>query len=276
MTRLMRAMVDFRENPEDPSRIARASGRKDEIGRAESELAIMQGELYGFLQQKARLAALGSAVAKIQHDLRNILSSAQLASDRLAKVDDPVVQRLAPRLVASLDRAVALASNTLRYGRADEHPPVRRALPLAPVVEEAIEANRSGEATEQALAFAIKIDAAIEIDADPEQLYRIVLNLVRNAAQALSDRTDGAIAISARRAYRQVEIDIEDNGPGIPDSVREHLFQPFSGSSRPGGSGLGLAIARDLARAHGGDVTLVSTAASGTVFRITIPDRKDI
>jgi signal transduction histidine kinase len=276
MTRLMRAMVDFRENPEDPSRIARASGRKDEIGRAESELAIMQGELYGFLQQKARLAALGSAVAKIQHDLRNILSSAQLASDRLAKVDDPVVQRLAPRLVASLDRAVALASNTLRYGRADEHPPVRRALPLAPVVEEAIEANRSGEATEQALAFAIKIDAAIEIDADPEQLYRIVLNLVRNAAQALSDHTDGAIATSARRAYRQVEIDIEDNGPGIPDSVREHLFQPFSGSSRPGGSGLGLAIARDLARAHGGDVTLVSTAASGTVFRITIPDRKDI
>ena len=276
MARLMRSMIAFRENPEDPSSIARASGRKDEIGRAESELAIMQGELYGFLQQKARLAALGAAVAKIQHDLRNILSSAQLASDRLAKVDDPVVQRLAPRLVASLDRAVALASNTLRYGRADEHPPVRRVVPLAPIVDEAIEANRSGEAAEQTLAFTNKIDPGIEIDADPEQLYRIVLNLVRNAAQALSDRTDGAIAISTHRAYRQVEIDIEDNGPGIPENIREHLFQPFSGSTRPGGSGLGLAIARDLARAHGGDVTLVSTTATGTVFRITIPDRKEM
>jgi signal transduction histidine kinase len=275
MARLMRSMIAFRENPEDPSSIARASGRKDEIGRAESELAIMQGELYGFLQQKARLAALGAAVAKIQHDLRNILSSAQLASDRLAKVDDPVVQRLAPRLVASLDRAVALASNTLRYGRADEHPPVRRVVPLAPIVDEAIEANRSGEAAEQTLAFTNKIDPTIEIDADPEQLYRIVLNLVRNAAQALSDRADGAIAISTHRAYRQVEIDIEDNGPGIPENIREHLFQPFSGSTRPGGSGLGLAIARDLARAHGGDVTLVSTTATGTVFRITIPDRKE-
>ena len=272
MARLMRSMIDFRDNPEDPSRIARASMRKDEIGRAERELAVMQGELYGFLQQKARLAALGAAVAKIQHDLRNILSSAQLASDRLAKVDDPVVRRLAPRLVASLDRAVALASNTLRYGRADEHPPVRRVVPLGPIVNEAFEA--SGEA-EQTPAFTNTIDPALEIDADPEQLYRIVLNLVRNATQALAERTGAAIAISARREFRQVEIDIEDNGPGIPDTVREHLFQPFSGSSRPGGSGLGLAIARDLARAHGGDVTLVSTTATGTVFRITIPDRKD-
>jgi signal transduction histidine kinase len=276
MVRLMRAMIEFRENPEDPSRIARASNRRDEIGRAERELAVMQGEIYGSLQQKTRLATLGAAVAKIQHDLRNILSSAQLVSDRLAKVDDPVVQRLAPRLIASLDRAVSLATNTLRYGRADEHPPVRRRLPLAPIVDEAVEANLAGDAAEQTLVFANRIDPSLEIDADPEQIYRIVLNLVRNAAQALSDRPDGAIAISARRDYRQVDIDIEDNGPGIPEGLRDRLFQPFSGSSRPGGSGLGLAIARDLARAHGGDVTLVSTATKGTVFRISIPDRKEI
>ncbi|HUO92511.1 MAG TPA: HAMP domain-containing sensor histidine kinase [Rhizomicrobium sp.] len=273
MGRLMRSMIAFRDNPEDPSRIARASTRRDEIGRAERELAVMQGELYGFLQQKARLAALGAAVAKIQHDLRNILSSAQLASDRLAKVDDPVVQRLAPRLVASLDRAVSLASNTLRYGRADEHPPVRRVVPLKPIIDEAFEA--AGEASEQMLNFINRVDPQLQIDADPEQLYRVVLNLSRNAAQALGERKDGVIAITARREYRQVEIDIEDNGPGIPDQMRETLFQPFSGSSRPGGSGLGLAIARDLAHAHGGDVTLLSTGPEGTVFRITIPDRKD-
>ena len=275
MMRLMRSMVEFRNNPEDPSRIARASNRRDEIGRAERELAAMQGELYGFLQQKVRLAALGAAVAKIQHDLRNILSSAQLASDRLARVDDPVVQRLAPRLIASLDRAVSLAANTLRYGRADEHPPERRIVALAPIVTEAIEANLPGDAAEQGLTIASRVDPQLEIDADPEQLYRIVLNLVRNAAQALGERSDGAIVISARRELRQIQIDIEDNGPGIPENMREKLFQPFAASSRPGGSGLGLAIARDLARAHGGDVTLVSTSPAGTIFRIAIPDRME-
>lgn len=275
MTRLMRSMIAFRDNPEDPSRIARATNRRDEIGRAERELAAMQGDLYGFLHQKARLAALGVAVAKIQHDLRNILSSAQLASDRLAKVEDPVVQRLAPRLITSLDRAVSLAANTLRYGRADEHPPIRRMLPLGLIVEEAIEANKPGETAELSLALVSEVDPELHVDADPEQLYRIVLNLVRNAAQALCERADGKITIKSRRESGAVEIDIEDNGPGIPDAVRERLFQPFSGAGRPGGSGLGLAIARDLARAHGGDVTLVATAATGTVFRITIPDRKE-
>jgi signal transduction histidine kinase len=275
MARLMRSMVDFRNNPEDPSFIGKASSRRDEIGRAESELAAMQGDLYGFLQQKARLAALGAAVAKIQHDLRNILSSAQLASDRLAKVDDPVVQRLAPRLIASLDRAVALAANTLRYGHADENPPQRRVQTLAPIVDEALEANYPGEASERSLALANRVDHTLRIDADPEQLYRIVLNLVRNAAQALAERPDGAITVSARREVRQVEIDVEDNGPGMPEAFRERLFQPFAASSRAGGSGLGLAIARDLARAHGGDVRLVSTSTTGTIFRIAIPDRKE-
>ncbi len=272
MARLMRAMIDFRENPEDPSRIVMASNRRDEIGRAERELAAMQGDLYGFLQQKARLAALGTAIAKIQHDLRNILASAQLASDRLAKIDDPIAQRLAPRLVASLDHAVSLATNTLRYGRAEEQPPERRHVALASLIDEAVEASLAGE---EAVTVSNRVDPALAIDADPEQLYRIMLNLVRNAAQVLRGRPDAAIAIAAQRAVRQVLIDIDDNGPGIPDAVRDSLFRPFAASSRSGGSGLGLAIARDLARAHGGDVILVATNAAGTRFRIVIPDRKD-
>lgn len=276
MGRLMRAMIDFRDNPEDPSRIVTASNRRDEIGRAERELAAMQGDLYGFLHQKARLAALGAAVAKIQHDLRNILSSAQLASDRLAKIDDPVVQRLAPRLIASLDRAVALAANTLRYGRADESAPVRRMTPLAPIVDEAIEATLPGEAGAGPVSVTNRVEPTLAVDADPDQLYRIVLNLVRNATQVLGERGEGWVTVTARRGVRQVEIDISDNGPGVPDAVRARLFQPFGTTSRPGGSGLGLAIARDLARAHGGDVTLVATSESGTVFRIVIPDRKEI
>jgi signal transduction histidine kinase len=274
MRRFTHAMVAFRENPEDASRIVSPSPRRDEIGTAERELAVMQRDLYGSLQQKNRLAALGVAVAKIQHDLRNILSNAQLASDRLADVDDPVVKRLAPRLVASLDRAVSLATSTLRYGRAEEREPARALVPLLPIVEEAgqsaIDSSRS-----DGTSLAIHIDPELQIDADPEHLFRIVLNLVRNAVEALVTRgRGGRVDVTAVRADGAVVLDIRDDGPGVPESVRARLFQPFAGTSRPGGSGLGLAIARDLARSHGGDIALVATDESGSTFRVRIPDRE--
>jgi signal transduction histidine kinase len=262
-------MVRFRENPEDPARIVPATARRDEIGVAERELAAMQRDIYGSLQQKTRLAALGSAVAKIQHDLRNILSSAQLASERLTAIDDPVVKRLTPRLVAALDRAVSLATNTLRYGRADERPPERKPVLLAPVVSDV------GEAVQLAttLSFENKVDPALKVDADAEQLHRILLNLVRNAAEALHACKSGTVAVRAVRERGGVTIEIFDNGPGVPEAMRDKLFQPFAAASKTGGSGLGLSIARDLARLHGGDVTLGETGAGGTRFCVFIPDR---
>jgi signal transduction histidine kinase len=272
MGRLTRAMVRFRENPEDASRIVQASERKDEIGQAERELASMQRDILGFLQQKARLAALGSAVAKIQHDLRNILASAQLASDRLADSDDPVVKRLAPRIVTSLDHAVNLATRTLRFGRADEHPPQRAQFPLAPLVDEIGETALAGEPADKTVVFENAIDTALLIDADREQLYRILLNVIRNASDAVKDREYGNVTVKAARDDKTVVIRICDNGRGIPETVRPKLFQPFAASTRSAGTGLGLAIARDLARAHGGDVVLESTDQAGTCFRVDIPD----
>jgi signal transduction histidine kinase len=231
----------------------------------------MQRDIYSSLQQRARLAALGTAVAKIQHDLRNILSSAQLASDQLSKSEDPSVQRLAPRLVSSIDHAVALATNTLRYGRADEHPPQRRKIRVKPVVDEALEAALSGK--ERVIPDDL-VDTAIEADADAAQLFRILLNVLRNASEALAE-TGGTVTVTATRDGTATKIDIADNGTGIPEKIRERLFQPFAGTTRVGGSGLGLAIARDLARAHGGDVTLVKSDERGTQFRVTIPDREE-
>lgn len=269
MSNITRAMIAFRQNPEDPGRIVRASARKDEIGIAERELQGMQRDLYGFLQQKNRLAALGSAIARIQHDLRNILANAQLASDRLTAIEDPLVKRLTPRLVSSLDRAVSLATATLRYGRAEEHAPERRKIALKALIEEAGEAVTAQ--AEAKIRFRNGIDSALMVDADPEQLYRMILNLVRNAAEALGN-AGGDIAVSAERANGTVTLDITDTGPGIPQAVRDKLFQPFAGSARAGGSGLGLAIARDLARSHGGDIVLVATGCEGTRFRISIPD----
>ena len=273
MGRLTRAMVRFRDDPEDSSRIVQASERKDEIGQAERELASMQRDIAGFLQQKARLAALGGAVAKIQHDLRNILASAQLASDRLARIDDPVVKRLAPRIVSSLDHAVTLATRTLRFGRADEHPPRRERFALAPLVDEVGEAAIAVEG-DASIEFDNRVDPTLEANADHEQIYRMLLNLIRNAAEAANPRGGGRIEVSAEQENTNLAIRIRDNGTGIPDLVRAKLFQPFAASTRSAGTGLGLAIARDLARAHGGDVVLESTGESGTCFRIDIPGRE--
>jgi signal transduction histidine kinase len=270
MQRITRAMGSFHANPEDASRILVASGRADEIGVAEQELAAMQRDLHGFLRQKARLAALGAAVARIQHDLRNILANAQLASDRLVASEDPAVKRLAPRLMSAIDRAIALATTTLKYGRAEEALPRREVFCLRPLVEEAAE---SALECQPSVRLDNRIEAELKVDADREQLFRIVLNLVRNACEAMAE--GGTIITGAARKNGTVEIEIADTGPGIPERVQPMLFQPFS-AARAGGTGLGLAIARDLARGHGGDLVLVSTGAEGTVFRITLPVQSPI
>jgi len=275
MEKITEAMVRFRDNPEDSSRIVAPSSRQDEIGQAERELASMQRDLYGSLQQKTRLAALGAAVARIQHDLRNILASAKLASDRLADIDDPVVKNLTPRLVASLDRAVALATQTLRYGRAEEHPPARKLIALKQLIAEAGDAALETKTSPTEIVFSNKVENELRIDADPEQLFRMVLNLLRNAVEALSGRADATIEILAERNGRVVSVTLADNGPGIPSALQKKLFQPFATGARAGGSGLGLAIARDLARLHGGEMILIATGPNGTQFRIDIPDRED-
>jgi signal transduction histidine kinase len=115
-------------------------------------------------------------------------------------------------------------------------------------------------------------DPNLLIDADGEQLLRILLNIGRNAVQALDGKAGSAITLSAERKNGVVVIDLADNGTGIPEPALKHLFEPFARKGRAGGTGLGLAIARELARGHGGDVVLLRSGSEGTTFRITIPD----
>lgn len=274
MRRLTESMVAFSERPEIADRIIRPSGRRDEIGTAEQELSAMQTELASTLQQKTRLAALGLAVSKINHDLRNLLATAQLISDRLGTVQDPTVQRVTPRLIASLDRAIRLCADTLRYGQAKEPAPERRRLALRPLVAGVLE--EQGALGRAGISVAIDIPANLEIDADPDQLYRVLSNLVVNAAQVLEAAATGPdrrIAVMARRSGQMVEIDVSDNGPGVPEKARAHLFEAFQGSARSGGTGLGLAIVAELVKAHGGEVMLVE-GVPGTTFRVLMPDRE--
>lgn len=273
MMRLSRNMMQFSEMPEDPGRVITPSGRGDEIGAAEHALNRMQTQLLQLLQQRNRLAQLGLAVSKINHDLRNMLASAQLMSDRLAGLPDPTVQRFAPKLIASLDRAIDFCNSTLKFGRAEE-PPLRRDLfPLLPLVEEVGGGLDLPRAT---IAWSADIEPGLQVDADHECLYRVLNNICRNAIQALESRDSddpGAIDVTAHREGRRVVIEIADNGPGIPERVRANLFQAFQGGARRGGSGLGLAIAAELVRAHGGDITHVDTPV-GALFRIVLPDRR--
>lgn len=118
--RITTSMTAFRDDPEDESRTIEASDRRDELGIAETELGVMQQEVRAALRQKTRLATLGAAVAKINHDLRNTLSTAVLVSDSLANIDDPKVKRVMPRLFTAIDRAVHLCSELCcrRYSEA--------------------------------------------------------------------------------------------------------------------------------------------------------------
>jgi signal transduction histidine kinase len=275
MRRITGNMVAFRADPENADRIIVPSGRADEIGTAEQELATMQAELASMLQQKNRLAALGLAVSKINHDLRNLLGSAQLISDRLSSLPDPGVQRFAPKLMRALERAIAFCQSTLSYGRLQEPPPERRPILLEPLVDEVHETLGLGP--DAPVRWISAVERGLVVEADYDQLFRSLLNLARNALQALESRAArdpgrDQIRITGRREGAVVVIEVSDTGPGFSERARAHLFEAFQGSTRTGGAGLGLAIAAELIRAHGGEIRLVE-GTIGATLRLTIPDR---
>ena len=277
MRRITISMLDFSSNPEDPKLIIMPTERRDEIGMAERELHHLQSELSSVLHNKSRLAALGLAVSKVSHDLRGMLSSAQLLSDRLAMINDPTVKKLAPKLIASLDRAIAFCVQTLKFGRAQEAPPRRERFKLHPLIDEIIETT-AAQASSRIMLYN-EAPADLVVDADRDHLYRVIMNLTRNAVQALEarfeagDGQDGVVRFKGRREGTSVTLEIKDNGPGVPQKARDHLFEPFQGAARPGGTGLGLAIASELVKAHGGEIKLVRASSEGTEFWVIIPDR---
>jgi len=272
MQRITRSMERFRADPEDPAAKIEPSGRRDEIGRAEVELDLMQADLRAALASQARLAALGNAVAKINHEMRNMLTSAQMASERLAASGDPVV---AGRLERALERAVRLATSVLAFGKAEEPPPNPQPTPLKAAVEAAAEDAQlaAGHVT-----LANAVDERAQVLADPDQLHRILVNLMRNAREAIdgeAGRHAGTVTVDLAVEDGVSLVRIADDGPGLPERARANLFQPFLGSARRGGAGLGLVISRELAQAHGGDLTLAETTIRGTVFELRLPGAPD-
>lgn len=271
LRRITESVMAFRRHPEDAGVDLPHSERRDEIGVVQSELARMQEGLRTALAQKTRLAALGSAVGKINHDLRNILASAILLSDRLEESRDPEVRHVAPRIVEAMDRAAKLCSETLTFARAQVVTPNKERFALQPLVEEVGEAVLGPELAQ--IRWRNEVGADMLVYADRDQLYRVLMNLARNAQQALAEVGSGLISISAWPERERLVIEIADTGKGISDEAQARLFEAFSGSSRPGGTGLGLPIAREIMRAHGGDIELAHTGGNGTAFRLILPAR---
>ncbi|WP_420430973.1 ATP-binding protein [Hyphobacterium sp.] len=271
MRRLAAAMARFQKDPLDPRRGIVPENRRDEIGQAQRALAEMQEDVRSALKQRERLAALGAAVSKINHDLRNVLASAQLVSDRLVSFEDERVRKMGARMVRAVGRGIRLTEATLQYGKAEESPPqtmrlnVRVALDEAAADAMATESGGEGKWTNE-------IADELSIEADPDHVHRIFLNLFRNALQAMTaSACEIRMAVRGSVAGGFVAIEVEDGGPGLPPRAQDHLFQPFTSSTRREGTGLGLSTARELARAHGGDIVMVRTGPSGTVFSVTLP-----
>lgn len=261
------SMVNFRRDPDDARRLIQPSKRRDEIGRAERELAQMQSRLRDALKQRTRLAALGTAVTKINHDLRNILATAQLVSDHVSDSADPNVKRIAPTLLGALDRAVALCSRTLSFANEGTPAPELTHFELAGLVSDI--ATEISVRESQTGMIENSVPREFDIFADRDQLYRVISNLVLNAFQAGATKVSVTAAANEQKNLNSIEI--ADNGQGLPNKVKEHLFEPFQGSARVGGTGLGLAIARDLMRGHGGETELGRSDDDGTVFILCLP-----
>ncbi|WP_158541631.1 sensor histidine kinase [Pelagibacterium lacus] len=271
--RLTASMLAFRQSPENGTLIlVPEPGRRDELGVLERTVAETQAELFAMLRQRRHLADLGLAVSKINHDLRNMLTSAQLLSDQVANLDDPQVQKLAPRLVTTLDKAIAFAQTVLDYGRQQTSPPRPQPVDLRALgMEAAVGAGLVGHTT---IAFANQVPDDLVVSVDPDHLARVLVNLFNNAREAL-EAAGPAIAGPEVR-YRadagegMVTLLVGDNGPGLPPRARENLFIAFEGSAKAGGTGLGLPIARELVEANGGAIAL-REGETGTVFAITLP-----
>ncbi len=268
--KLAAEMTAFREAPEQGRRgPAPALTREDEIGQLQREFREMKQSLRAAFRQRERLAGLGLSVTKINHDLRNVLSTALLMADRLSLSDDPQLAEMGERLTRTVERGVGLTEEVLEYSSAREPEPVSERVSVRAVCDEV--------ASELRTAFprvrVMRDVPNISVSADPEQLHRILSNLARNAAEAMvhAGTTNPQVKFAAESVGETVILTISDTGPGLPENVEDRIFLPFTRGTREGSTGLGLSISKELAEGMGGSLELMETGEHGTSFILGLP-----
>ncbi|MBL8644246.1 MAG: HAMP domain-containing histidine kinase [Rhodospirillaceae bacterium] len=266
LQRLTANMTGFQQDPEDPRRVITPEARSDEVGTAEQALADMQMRLRASLLEKERLAGLGAAVTKISHDLKNILATAQLESDRLENAPniDPDVKVITSGIVRAIDRAVRLSTSTIRFAK-EELPAARKQ--KVSLREILTDAQMSLQPVFPGTRMIVDLPEDVTFMADAELMHRVFENLLRNAGEASAK----SVRLSYMRDGKDGIVLVADDGPGMAKRATDHLFVPFAGSAKSGGTGLGLPIAREALRVQGGDIVLNSTSPAGTVFAVRLP-----
>ena len=232
---LTSTLTEFAADPTIPRPTSKALKINKDFRDAAKALDELQRNTISEMRQRERLADIGEAVAKINHDIRNVLSSATLVADALLNSDDARVNRSAPHVVRSLEQAVDLCQSMMDYLVAVPDPQ------LSTFAMHNI-ANELTDATKMQITYS----GPAKIHADRKMMQRIFLNLARNSGNAGATKLN----IDIWRAGHLGIIDVSDNGHGIPKRQWDDLFLAFKSHGR-GGSGLGLVITQDLVAAQG-------------------------
>ena len=218
---------------------------------------------------KEKLALVGEMAATLMHDLRNPLSGIRLAADLMKMTHhDPESLRCCEGIDVQCNRIAAMATDLLEVSRGE----VKLHLEKTDTTSllDRFEALNADYMERSGLKVVIRADpAAIEIDA--MRLLRLLQNLVTNAVEATAKKPGGLIDIEAWAENGRLFLLVKDNGPGLPDAVVDHMFEPFSTHGKTGGTGLGMAIVKNVVAAHHGVITFKTARGEGTSFLVDLP-----
>ena len=236
--------------------------------RMRSSLRKSQQELLG----AERLATIGRVASSISHDLRHPLTAVMANAEFLCERDLDTAQReeLYHEIRAAVDQMTDLVESLLEFSKARES--LRRVFgPVEPAVKRAVQTVRA-RPDFQGLKISVAREGKCETWFDQKKMERVFSNIVLNACEAVAPES-GKIQIDLREGKDDVEVRIMDNGPGVAETVRQRLFQPFTSYGKQNGIGLGLTISQKILQDHGGGICLESSEIGKTVFRLTLPMR---